>query len=592
MDPNQPPHTLNLYEVSSDQLYDILDEIETADCIPSGSESDIDDADGEEEQVVEVADDIAFDSWDSEDDLPLSAFITTNNIQLANVVSWGIHYISSLKTLSDFQSKSGLADEVEAIADIDCTPYKLFNLLITDEILDSITFQTNIYAEQQHQVTKKRYTQTTITEIKTFIGLNLLMGIKRSPSYRDYWCVDQDLHDPYISQFMPVNRFSWLLSHLHLNDNSIMPGRNDDNHDKLYKVRPFISALKTNFKKCLNPHRCIAIDESMIKFKGRSSIKQYLPKKPIKRGYKVWALADSEGYLYDFEIYTGKTKDYVEKGLGEKVVLRLMEGLEYKEHCLYFDNYFNTYNLLKELKDKGINACGTVMANRKNLPTLKHDKNLKQGEYDYNVSGDGISMVKWKDKRTVHLLSNFHDPQSVAEVKRKDKDGSSKQIPCPSVLVDYNKNMNCVDRFDQLKSTYEIDRKSKKWWMRIFWHFIDCCIVNSYILYKLKKLPFISLKDFRRRVIDGLLAEKLVELRRKEESAGEPIQKKSRNVPPEVRFTSSSHQPIRSTRRRCALCSTKDRAVRSDWACTICEVALCLGKAKDCFQKYHRGNHN
>lgn len=150
-----------------------------------------------------------------------------------------------------------------------------------------------------------------------------------------------------------------------------------------YKVRPFISELKTNFKKCLNPHRCIAIDESMIKFKGRSTLKQYMPKKPIKRGYKIWALADSEGYLFDFDIYTGKTKDYVEKRLRGKVVLRLVEGLEHKEHCLSFNNYFNTYNLLKELKDKGINACGTVMANRKNLPKLKDDKQLKQGDYDY-----------------------------------------------------------------------------------------------------------------------------------------------------------------------------------------------------------------
>ncbi len=30
----------------------------------------------------------------------------------------------------------------------------------------------------------------------------------------------------------------------------------------------------------------VSIDESMIKFKGRSSLKQYLPKKPIKEDLK------------------------------------------------------------------------------------------------------------------------------------------------------------------------------------------------------------------------------------------------------------------------------------------------------------------
>ncbi|KAK9737930.1 Transposase IS4 [Popillia japonica] len=70
-----------------------------------------------------------------------------------------------------------------------------------------ITFQTNLYAEQVYQLTNKRYSQTNLTEVKTFIGLNLLMGIKKSPSYRDYWSVNEDLQDPYISKFMPVNRF-------------------------------------------------------------------------------------------------------------------------------------------------------------------------------------------------------------------------------------------------------------------------------------------------------------------------------------------------------------------------------------------------
>ncbi|KAJ8877124.1 hypothetical protein PR048_021577 [Dryococelus australis] len=42
------------------------------------------------------------------------------------------------------------------------------------------------------------------------------------------------------------------------------------------------------------------------------------------------------------------------------------------------------------------------------------------------------------------------------------------KMPCPNALDDYNSNMNCIDKFDQMKGTYEIDRKSKKWWHRIF----------------------------------------------------------------------------------------------------------------------------
>ena len=72
------------------------------------------------------------------------------------------------------------------------------------------------------------------------------------------------------------------------------------------------------------PHRENAIDKAMIPFKGRSALKQYIPMKPIKWGFKVWVRADSiKGYVYDFEVYTGKDGENVETNLGPKVVKKL-----------------------------------------------------------------------------------------------------------------------------------------------------------------------------------------------------------------------------------------------------------------------------
>jgi len=87
------------------------------------------------------------------------------------------------------------------------------------------------------------------------------------------------------------------------------------------------------------PSRNLSIYESMIAFKGRSGMKQYMPMKPFKRGFKVWALADSaSGYLINFEIYTGKNSN----NLTENVVLNLSQYLEMKFHCIYFDNFFTS----------------------------------------------------------------------------------------------------------------------------------------------------------------------------------------------------------------------------------------------------------
>ena len=67
--------------------------------------------------------------------------------------------------------------------------------------------------------------------------------------------------------------------------------------------------------------------------------------------------------------------------------------------------------------------------------------------------------MKWKYKRSVYLLTNFHDPKNTVHVTRTEKTGEKTEVPCPLALKDYNENMNFVDKFDQLKGTYAIDRK-------------------------------------------------------------------------------------------------------------------------------------
>ena len=69
-----------------------------------------------------------------------------------------------------------------------------------------------------------------------------------------------------------------------------------------------------------NPHSVCSIDEAMIRFKGRSTMKQYLPQKPVKRGINVWVRADSvNGYVSEFQVYHGK-QGQGETSLGERVV--------------------------------------------------------------------------------------------------------------------------------------------------------------------------------------------------------------------------------------------------------------------------------
>ena len=57
-------------------------------------------------------------------------------------------------------------------------------------------------------------------------------------------------------------------------------------------------------------------------------MKQYMPKKPTKRGFKVWVRADSSnGYVCQFQCYTGKEGNTTEVGLGGNVVSTLNREL-------------------------------------------------------------------------------------------------------------------------------------------------------------------------------------------------------------------------------------------------------------------------
>ena len=200
------------------------------------------------------------------------------------------------------------------------------------------------------------------------MGFMILMGINKLPEIRDYWSTNEYLHYVPIADRISRDRFEQITHYLHFTDNDSLPSRGEEGYSRLQKVDPVISHLKDRFKSVYYPHCEVSIDEAMIPFKGRSSMKQYLPLKPVKRGFKVWAMSDAtNGYMCDFSVYTGAT-DGREVALGEKVVLSLSDSIMGRHHKLFFDNYFTSVNLLSTLLNKGTYACGTIRTNRKQYP--------------------------------------------------------------------------------------------------------------------------------------------------------------------------------------------------------------------------------
>ncbi|XP_049942547.1 piggyBac transposable element-derived protein 4-like [Schistocerca serialis cubense] len=240
-------------------------------------------------------------SSDSRDDSETDD-ISENNILPSTVpstvtVNWSQE--TSVGQVPLFIGEGGVIAEIKN--KVNLKPIDLFCEFFFETLIKHIVFQTNLYATQKGKI----FVPTNEVKIKTFIGINLYMGITKKPSYRHYWSTDPDLGESSISKLLPVKRFSWVMSNLHLNDNSIAPDRNSQNYDKLYNLRPFLDHLNRKFQDCYKPHQKLAIDEAMVKFKGWSSLIQYMRDKPIKRGYKVWMLCDQSSYNLKFDVYTG-----------------------------------------------------------------------------------------------------------------------------------------------------------------------------------------------------------------------------------------------------------------------------------------------
>ena len=180
-------------------------------------------------------------------------------------------------------------------------------------------------------------------EICVFIGIGIYMSVVDLPDIKMYWSKDYLFGQFPIANVMTRDRFEKISqSDFHANDRT-QYNRNDPNHDKIFLVRPIFTIVADKCLEAYLPHKECSVDEAMIAFRGRLGFRKHMPAKPTKYGIKVWVCADSRsGFVNEFDVYVGKPpRKEREVGPGKKVVLKL--------HHVFFDNYFNSFELQEEL---------------------------------------------------------------------------------------------------------------------------------------------------------------------------------------------------------------------------------------------------
>ena len=442
------------------------------------------------------------------------------------------------------------------------TPLQFLELFFTQEVFKQLANQTNLFYQYLKENSNKPlppFKETTVPEIMAFLGMHIAMGLGRLPIYDDYWRIGI-LRMQWFSSIMPRNRFRDILRYFHLVDNRKSVEKGHPDYSKLFKLGGLENKLSNSFSEMYLPGKNLSIDEQMIGMKGRVSFIQYMPKKPKKFGVKMWACCDAESsYCLKFQIYTGASDDGAEHGLSHRVVFDLMVNYLDKAHHLYVDNFYTSLNLVKSLKDRQTYVCGTIRVNRGEFPKNFKDAKLEVGNSIY-IEMDGIVAVHWKDKRDVFVMSSIHSNKESTVHRHKG------DIVKPVMIQCYNQHMGGVDRYDQRLSYYGLNRKSIKWWKKVFFRLFEMSIVNSMLLF-FKKFPEFEKKKYSHKKFRDMLIHEMVQ-RYLDAKAADLVQKAGRpslepkpiskiDVLDATRLTGKHYPSKLNPRRKCSMCAYK-----------------------------------
>ena len=117
-----------------------------------------------------------------------------------------------------------------------------------------------------------------------------------------------------------------------------------------------ISTFREGCQRCLTLGSAVAIDEIMVRFHGRSIDTCKMPNKPIKQGYKIFALADN-GYVWHFQLSSRqhrirelkKVDELTPTGSMVLQMAQLLPKVSNSHSVIYMDNYFTSIPLFSML---------------------------------------------------------------------------------------------------------------------------------------------------------------------------------------------------------------------------------------------------
>ena len=200
-----------------------------------------------------------------------------------------------------------------------------------------------------------------------------------------------------------------------------------------------------------------------------------------------------------------------------------------------------------------------------------------------------MALVKIYDRKAFTLISSVYNG-NLSNSGKLDRE-TQEAILKPKLMLMYNKYMGGVDANDQLLKYSHFNRRTIKWWKKVFFRMLNICMVNAFVLWKehCNKIgqPYKKTHtDFRISVIKKLITEVAV-TRNQNNLHNEDCETLSGK-----HFLSKivPSENIKGTQRECRVCCPAEREYnqrrsnvkrqrsgkRSIYECKACDVTLCI----------------
>lgn len=180
--------------------------------------------------------------------------------------------------------------------------------------------------------------------------------------------------------------------------------------------------------------------------------------------------------------------------------MKLSEPLLDCGRTMVTDNWYTSLSVAEQLLNRQTHLVGTLRKNRQGNPRQVVQKKLKPGECIARENRKGITVLSWRDKRYVLMLSTKHSDSQV-EVRNRRGQANTK----PEMILAYNEGKSPVDQSDQMTAYQTPLRKSVKWYRKLaFEILLNTAMVNAWLMYKEVKNSDTGILEFRKSVAYGL----------------------------------------------------------------------------------------